>query len=186
MTVTRATCNLARYPFVYGTFGHQYDDAPRPHVTGPTVTFTVLPGASADTGVADSLGYVTASQFQLDKATSTLPLAAAVPPFFTHTSTLILSPATSVRTKASSTCSAGTTRKTADRKIPCGTFADHPAASGTRLLAVRRFERIAAFDFDGMSFWLAPGFTAAVMSNTDGVNDVVLVPTAVPSTVSVA
>ncbi len=38
---TDSRCNWARYPCRYGTFGHQYEAAPRFHTTGPTVTVAV-------------------------------------------------------------------------------------------------------------------------------------------------
>src|SRR5450755_4555612 len=90
--------------------------------------------AGTDTGRLGNVGYLKPSHVQLDSATLTVPLAAAAPSFFTQTSTPIVSPATSVRTNASVTFRAGTTRRAAERKIPCGTFADQPAASGTSFL----------------------------------------------------
>src|SRR5205814_10268679 len=123
--------------------------------------------------------------FQHERATSTVPVAEAVPSFRTQTSTLILSAATSVRTNASDTCNAGTTRKIAERKIPCGTLADHPAASGTSFLPLDEWSASRPLT-STVSRWEAPARTARVTSNSDGVNEVVFVATAVPSTLSAA
>ena len=112
-------------------------------------------------------------------------MAAEAPSFFTHTSMLNWSAATSVRTSVSKTCSAGTTCRTADRKIPCATLPDHPAASGTNFLPLDPLSALRPLT-STVKEWLIPGFTTLVTSQTDGVNDVVWVPTIVLSTVSVA
>ena len=91
---------------------------------------------------------------------------------------------TLVRTNASLMYTSGYTRRVAERKIPCATFCDHPAAFGTTDLPpdfnapppLTRTEMACCF----------PGVTNFVTSNTDGVNDVVLVATILPSTDSVA
>ena len=128
---------------------------------------------------------MTRSQFQLESATFTVPLAAAVPSFLTQTSTLNLSDATSVRTNASDTCNAGTTRTTADRKMPCGMLDDHPAASGTSFLPLEEWSASRPLT-STVNRWLTPGRAAPVTSNTEGVNEVVFVATAVPSTLRAA
>ena len=112
-------------------------------------------------------------------------MAVEAPSFFTHTSMLNWSAATSVRTSVSKTCSAGTTCRTADRKIPCATLPDHPAASGTNFLPLDPLSALRPLT-STVKEWLIPGFTTLVTSQTDGVNDVVWVPTIVLSTVRVA
>jgi hypothetical protein len=112
-------------------------------------------------------------------------LAIEAPPFLTHTSMLNWSAATSVRTSVSKTCSAGTACRTADRKIPWGTLPDHPAASGTNFLPLAPFSALRPLT-STVNEWLIPGLTTLVTSKTDGVNDVVWVPTTVLSTVKVA
>src|SRR6266536_1003963 len=70
--------------------------------------------------------------------------------------------------------------------MPCGTASDHSAALGTRYLPFEEFLSAPRPFTSTLIVCVVPGAANALMSNFDGVNDVVWVATTRPSTESVA